>query len=201
MQFDQLKRRDFITLLGGAAVARPLAVRAQPGERVRRIGVLMNLAADDPEAPARVAAFAQGLGELGWTIGRNVRIDYRWGAGDTEHFRRYAAELVALAPDVILASGALAVRPLLQATRTVSIVFVQVTDPVGLGVVASLARPGGNATGFTLSEFGTSGKWLERSKRSCRVSRERGSFGIQAHPAGSASLLQFRPWRRQSRWS
>jgi len=159
-----VKRREFITLLGGAAAARPLAARAQPGERVRRIGVLMNLAADDPEAPARVAAFAQGLGELGWTIGRNVRIDYRWGAGDTEHFRRYAAELVALAPDVILASGALAVRPLLQATRTVSIVFVQVTDPVGLGLVASLARPGGNATGFTLSEFGTSGKWLELLK-------------------------------------
>jgi putative ABC transport system substrate-binding protein len=159
-----MKRREFITLIGGAAAAWPVAARAQQPERIRRIGVLMNLTADDPEAPGRVAAFAQGLGELGWTIGRNVRIDYRWGAGDTEHFRRYAAELVALAPDVVLASGALAVRPLLQATRTVSIVFVQVTDPVGLGLVASLARPGGNATGFTLSEFGTSGKWLELLK-------------------------------------
>jgi putative ABC transport system substrate-binding protein len=159
-----MKRREFITLIGGAAAAWPVAARAQQPERIRRIGVLMNLTADDPEAPGRVAAFAQGLGELGWTIGRNVRIGYRWGAGDTEHFRRYAAELVALAPDVVLASGALAVRPLLQATRTVSIVFVQVTDPVGLGLVASLARPGGNATGFTLSEFGTSGKWLELLK-------------------------------------
>jgi putative ABC transport system substrate-binding protein len=143
-------RRQFITLLGGAA-AWPLAALAQQPERIRRVGVLMNLTADDPEAPGRVAAFAQGLGELGWTIGRNVRIDYRWGANDPDRGRRYADELIALVPDVILASGSTAVRPLLQVTRT-SIVFVQVTDPVGLGLVASLARPGGNATGFMLYE-------------------------------------------------
>jgi len=157
-----VKRRDFITLLGGAA-AWPFAARAQQPERIRRVGVLMNLTADDPEAPGRVAAFAQGLGELGWTIGRNVRIDYRWGANDPDRGRRYADELIALVPDVILASGSTAVRPLLQVTRT-SIVFVQVTDPVGLGLVASLARPGGNATGFMLYEYGMSGKWLELLK-------------------------------------
>ena len=158
-----MKRRELIALLGGAAAAWPLAARAQQSGRMRRIGVLMNLTADDPEAPGRVAAFAQGLGELGWTIGRNVRIDYRWGANDPDRGRRYADELIALVPDVILASGSAAVRPLLQATRT-SIVFVQVTDPVGLGLVASLARPGGNATGFTLFEFSMSGKWLELLK-------------------------------------
>ena len=157
-----MKRRDFIALLGGAA-AWPLAAGAQQPERIRRVGVLMNLTADDPEAPGRVAAFAQGLGELGWTIGRNVRIDYRWGANDPDRGRRYADELIALVPDVILASGSTAVRPLLQVTRT-SIVFVQVTDPVGLGLVASLARPGGNATGFMLYEYGMSGKWLELLK-------------------------------------
>jgi putative ABC transport system substrate-binding protein len=158
-----MRRRKFITLLGGAAAAWPLAARGQQPERIRRVGVLMNLTADDPEAPGRVAAFAQGLGELGWTIGRNVRIDYRWGANDPDRGRRYADELIALVPDVILASGSTAVRPLLQVTRT-SIVFVQVTDPVGLGLVASLARPGGNATGFMLYEYGMSGKWLELLK-------------------------------------
>ena len=157
-----MTRRAFITLLAGAA-AWPLAAGAQQPERIRRVGVLMNLTADDPEAPGRVAAFAQGLGELGWTIGRNVRIDYRWGANDPDRGRRYADELIALVPDVILASGSTAVRPLLQVTRT-SIVFVQVTDPVGLGLVASLARPGGNATGFMLYEYGMSGKWLELLK-------------------------------------
>ena len=158
-----MKRRAFITLVGGAAVVWPLAARAQQGERVRRIGVLMNLAADDPEAPGRIAAFAQGLGELGWTTGHNVRIDYRWAANNPDRGRRYAEELIALAPDVILASGSAAARPLLQATRT-SIVFVQVIDPVGLGLVASLARPGGNATGFMLFEYSLSGKWLELLK-------------------------------------
>jgi putative ABC transport system substrate-binding protein len=157
-----MTRRKFITLLAGGA-AWPLAAGAQQPERIRRVGVLMNLTADDPEAPGRVAAFAQGLGELGWTIGRNVRIDYRWGANDPDRGRRYADELIALVPDVILASGSTAVRPLLQVTRT-SIVFVQVTDPVGLGLVASLARPGGNATGFMLYEYGMSGKWLELLK-------------------------------------
>jgi putative tryptophan/tyrosine transport system substrate-binding protein len=159
-----MNRRAFITLLVGAAAAWPLAVRAQQGERVRRIGVLQSLAADDPEGQARLAAFAQGLQQSGWTIGRNVQIDTRWAAGDAERFRRYGAELVALAPDVILAVGAAAVGPLQQATHTVPIVFVNTSDPVGAGFVESLARPGGNATGFLLYEYGTSGKWLELLK-------------------------------------
>jgi putative tryptophan/tyrosine transport system substrate-binding protein len=142
----------------------PLAARAQQGERVRRIGVFMNLASDDAEGQARNAAFLQGLQESGWTVSRNVQIDYRWSAGDAELFRRHAAELAVLAPDVILATGSATVGPLLQATRTVPIVFVQVPDPVGAGFVESLARPGGNATGFTIFEYGISGKWLELLK-------------------------------------
>ena len=160
-----MKRRNFITLLGGAA-AWPLAAHAQQaGERMRRIGVLTTLAADDEEAMARLAAFLQALQQLGWTSNRNVHIDYRWGAGEPERIRRHAAELAALAPEVILANGTAGVGPLLQATRTVPIVFVQVSDPVGAGYIASLARPGGNATGFTLFEYGTSGKWLELLKQ------------------------------------
>jgi ABC-type uncharacterized transport system substrate-binding protein len=158
-----LRRRDFITLLGGAA-AWPLAARAQQPERMRRIGVLIPYAADDPEGQARIAAFLQGLQQLGWTEGRNVRIDYRWSAGDADRARRYAAELVALAPDVILASGTSTVGPLLQATRTVPIVFPVIGDPVGAGFVDSLARPGGNATGFMSREYSLSGKWLELLK-------------------------------------
>jgi putative ABC transport system substrate-binding protein len=159
-----MRRREFITLLGGAAATWPLAARAQQPERMRRIGVLMPLAANDPEGQARVAVFAQGLQGLGWTIGRNVRIDIRWSAGDADEIRKNAAELIALAPDVILANGASAIGPLLQATRTVPIVFAVVSDPVGAGFVDSLARPGGNATGFTLFEYGISGKWLELLK-------------------------------------
>jgi putative ABC transport system substrate-binding protein len=159
-----MKRRAFITLLGGAAAAWPLAARAQ-GERVRRIGALMSTTADDPEGQARIAAFQQGLQQFGWMIGRNVRIDSRWPAGDSERLRRYAAELVALSPDVILATGSAAAEPLLQATRTVPIVFVIVPDPVGAGFVNSLARPGGNATGFIQFEYGISGKWLELLKQ------------------------------------
>jgi putative ABC transport system substrate-binding protein len=164
MQFDQLKRREFISLLGGGA-AWPLAARAQQGERMRRIGVLSLVAADNPLGKARIAALLQGLHELGWTDGRNVRIEYRLGASDGERMRRDAAELLALTPDVILANGTSAVGPLLEATRTVPIVFVQVSDPVGAGYVASLARPGGNATGFALYEYGMSGKWLELLKQ------------------------------------
>ena len=156
-----MKRREFIALLGAAA-AWPLAARAQQAGAVRRIGALMYLAADDPDSPAYVAAFARGLQELGWIEGRNIRIDYRWGGGDLDRVRRYAAELVALAPDVILVSSGSALAALQNATRTVPIVFVNVTDPVGAGYVASLARPGANTTGFTLFEYGTSGKWLER---------------------------------------
>ena len=158
-----MKRRNFITLLGGAAAAWPLAARAQQPDRMRRIGVFMNLASDDAEGQARNAAFLQGLQEAGWAVGRNVRIEYRWGAGDPELFRRYAAELVALAPDVILASGA-SMYALQQVTGEVPIVFVQVPDPVGAGIVLSMARPGRNATGFTPFEYGVSAKWLELLK-------------------------------------
>jgi putative tryptophan/tyrosine transport system substrate-binding protein len=160
-----MRRRDFMTLLCGAASASPLGARAQQPERMRRIGVLTSGAtADDPDGRVRTAAFLQGLHQFGWIDGRNIRIDYRWGAGDADSMRKYAAELVALAPDVILASGTATVAPLLQATRAVPIVFVQVTDPVGAGFVDSLAYPGGNATGFTLFEYGISGKWLELLK-------------------------------------
>ena len=158
-----MQRREFLTLIGGAATS-PLAARAQQGERVRRISVLMNLAADDAEGQARLAAFLQGLQEAGWAVGRNVRIDLRWGAGDADDFRKQAAELVALAPDVVLASGIPVLAALLQATRTVPIVFAQVVDPVGAGLVATLARPGGNATGFTIFEYGLGGKWVELLK-------------------------------------
>jgi putative tryptophan/tyrosine transport system substrate-binding protein len=158
-----VKRREFITLLCGAA-AWPLAARAQQRERMRRIGVLMSLAADDPEGQARLTAFVQGLQELGWTDGRNVQIDYRWPAGDAERIRRYAAELAALAPDIILAGGGAVVPSLLQATRTIPIVFTQTPDPVGAGFVESLARPGGNVTGFTVFEYGIGAKWLELLK-------------------------------------
>jgi putative tryptophan/tyrosine transport system substrate-binding protein len=163
MPFDQLHRRDFITLLGGAAAAWPLAARAQQRERMRLIGVLMPV--DDAEGQTRLMTFGQGLAQLGWIVGRNVRIDVRWSAGKADNIRKYATELVALAPDVILASGGTNVPPLLQLTRTVPIVFTQVTDPVGAGFVESLARPGGNATGFTNFEYGISGKWLELLKQ------------------------------------
>jgi len=158
------RRRDFIAGLAGAA-AWPLGVRAQQGERMRLIGVLMNLAADDREGRARLAAFQDGLLQLGWIEGRNVRLDIRWGAGDAERFRAYSTELVALAPDLILAASGTAVPPLLRATRSVPIVFVQAADPVGNGYVASLARPGGNATGFTNIEYGMGAKWLEILKQ------------------------------------
>jgi putative ABC transport system substrate-binding protein len=160
-----MKRRDFIACLGAGAAAWPLAVRAQQPERMRYIGVLMGSAADDPESQARIAAFAQGLAQLGWADGRNVQIDTRWATTNADDIRRHAAELAAIAPDVILAAtGTLTVAPLLQATRTVPIVFVLVVDPVGAGFVASLAQPGGNATGFTIFEYGMSGKWLELLK-------------------------------------
>jgi putative tryptophan/tyrosine transport system substrate-binding protein len=156
------KRRDFITLLGGAA-AWPIAARAQQRERMRRIAVLSGLAADDQDNKVRLAAFQQRLQQLGWTDGHNVRIDYRFAAANAENYRKYAAELVALAPDVILAPGASLV-PMLQATRTIPIVFAFITDPVGSGWVESLSRPGGNATGFLLFEYDLSAKWLELLK-------------------------------------
>jgi putative tryptophan/tyrosine transport system substrate-binding protein len=158
-----MNRRAFIAGLG-VAVAWPFAARAQQAERIRRIGVLMIQAADDPVGQARVKVFQQGLQQLGWTDGRNVRIDYRWAAGNVENSRKYAAELVALAPDVILAVGA-ATGPVLQATRTVPIVFAVASDPVGSGFVNSLSRPGGNATGFMLFEYSLSAKWVELLKQ------------------------------------
>jgi putative tryptophan/tyrosine transport system substrate-binding protein len=160
-----IRRRELVVALGSAAAAWPLAARSQPGERARRIGVLMNLSENDPEAQGLVAAFREGLAQLGWIDGRNVRIDYRWSAGDLDRIRRYAAELVALPPEVILAYGGSTVGPLQQVTRTVPIVFVEVIDPVGAGFVMGLARPGGNTTGFSLFEFGIAGKWLELLKQ------------------------------------
>jgi putative ABC transport system substrate-binding protein len=157
-----MRRREFIVLLGGVAAC-PIAARAQQG--VRHIGVLISLAADDKEGQARLAAFLQGLQELGWIDGRNVRVDTRWGAGDVERVRKYIAELVALTPDVILASGGSLVAPLLQATHTVPIVFTQTPDPIGAGFVENLGRPGGNATGFMLFDYSMAGKWLEVLKQ------------------------------------
>src|SRR5215470_9604180 len=158
-----MRRREVMTLLGGAA-AWPLAASAQQGGRMRRIGVLMRFAPDDPAGQARLLAFAQELAQSGWIDGRNVRIDVRWGAVDPERIRSHAAELVALAPDVIVAAGSVVVGSLLQATRAVPIVFAQVAEPVGAGFVQTLPRPGGNATGFMLYEFGIGAKWLELLK-------------------------------------
>jgi putative ABC transport system substrate-binding protein len=155
-----MRRRNFIALLGSAAAAWPLAVRAQQGERMRRIGMLLPAVANDPEYQARVGAFMQALALLGWADGRNVRIETRWGAGDADRFRQYAAELVALAPDVIVAGTSPVVAALQRETRSVPIVFAQVIDPVGTGLVTGLARPGGNTTGFTVFEYGLSPKWL-----------------------------------------
>jgi putative tryptophan/tyrosine transport system substrate-binding protein len=159
-----VRRRQFITLLGNAVAAWPLVARAQQGERMRRVGALLTLAADDPETTAGSAAFRQGLLQAGWAEGRNVQVEYRWSEGDVDRIRKYAAELVALAPDVIFALGTANVGWLLQATRTVPIVFAYTADPVGAGFVESLARPGGNATGFLQFEYGLSGKWLELLK-------------------------------------
>jgi putative tryptophan/tyrosine transport system substrate-binding protein len=160
-----MKRRQFITLLGGAAAAWPLAARAQQAERLRRIGVLLDFAADDPEGQARLAALVQALGQLGWIVDQNMRIEPRWGATDVERVRKYAVELVGLTPDVIIAGGATSVRSLQQATDTVPIVFAGVTDPVGGGLVASLARPGSNSTGFINFEYSIGTKWLELLKQ------------------------------------
>ena len=161
-----MRRREFITILSGAAAMWPLPARAQQSDRVRRIGVLIASTADDPEWQARLAAFQQGLQQLGWSDGRNVHIDTRWASTKPDDIRKQAVELVALTPDVIFAgTGTATVAPLLQATRTLPIVFALVIDPVGAGFIDSLARPGGNATGFTIFEYGMSGKWLELLKQ------------------------------------
>jgi len=193
-----MRRRDFMAGLGSAA-AWPMVARAQPASKVRQIGVLTNLASDDPESLSRIGAFLQRLQELGWTDGRNVHIEYRWSAGDPGRNANNAAELVGLAPDAIVATGVPSLDPLMRATRTVPIVFVQVTDPVGAGVVESLARPGGNVTGFTNAEYGMSGKWLELLKviapgvRRVAVLRDTTAAGIGMLPPS-------RRWRRLWGW-
>ena len=159
-----MRRRDFIKAIAGSSVAWPLVTEAQQSQKMRRLSVLMSTAADDQESMARYTAFLQGLQELGWTDGRNVRIDVRWGAGDAERTRKYAAELVALAPDAIMVSGSISLGQLIKATRTVPIVFALIADPVGAGFVKSLSRPGGNVTGFMAFEYSLSGKWLELLK-------------------------------------
>jgi ABC-type uncharacterized transport system substrate-binding protein len=191
-----VKRREFITLLGSAAAAWPLAARAQQGERMRRIGIIMPAAADDSTFQAWVGTFLQALAALGWTIGRNVRIDIRWATATAAEIRRHAAELVALAPDVILAAGNATVGPLLQTTRTVPIVFATAGDPVGGGLVTSLARPGGNATGFMSYEYSLSGKWLDLLKEIApsvtRVAVLRDE-GLSAGPAQFGALQAVAP--------
>src|SRR5215831_13597818 len=188
-----MRRREFITLLGGATAAWPLAASAQQPGRMRRIGVLTPFASDDQAEQTRVMAFAQALAQSGWIEGRNVRIEIRWGASDPERIRRYVAELVALAPDVMLAVSSATTEPLLQATRTVPIVFVQVAEPVGAGFVETLARPGGNVTGFMLYEYGVSGKWLELLKEIAPGVKRVGflqNLVVASGPAGEFGAMQ-----------
>jgi putative ABC transport system substrate-binding protein len=183
-----MRRREFMALFGGAAAAWPLVVRAQQADRMRYIGVLMNTTANDPGQQANIAAFLQVLQQLGWTDGRNVRIDTRWAGGDASEIRRHAAELAALAPDVIFATGTVALGPFLQATRTVPIVFVNVADPVGAGFIDSMGRPGGNATGFIQFEYTLSGKWLELLKQIApNVTR----VAVLRDPAVTSGIGQF----------
>jgi putative tryptophan/tyrosine transport system substrate-binding protein len=182
-----MKRREFITFIGGAAAIWPLAVRAQ-AERVRRIGALMFLAADDPESKIYIAAFLQQLQELGWSVGHNVQVDYRSTAGNADLIRKYAEELIARSPDVILTAGGSHVGPLEQATRTVPIVFVQVADAVGGGFVNSLARPGGNATGFTNFEYDFSGKWLEVLNQIAPLITRAAVLRDPANPSGAGQF-------------
>jgi putative ABC transport system substrate-binding protein len=183
-----MRRREFITLLGGAAVAWPLAAGAQQPDRMRHIGVLMPFSADDAESQTRIGAFLQTLALSGWSIGRNLRIDIRWAGVNADDIRRHAAELAALAPDVILAHGTSTVRPLQQATRSVPIVFPVVGDPVGAGIVDSLARPGGNATGFLSTEYSLSGKWLELLKE---IAPGATRVAVLRDPTNSSGIAQF----------
>jgi putative ABC transport system substrate-binding protein len=183
-----MRRREFIAFVGGAAAAWPLGARAQQTEHMRRIGVLMNIGADDPEASALVGAFSQGLAESGWVIGRNVRIDYRWYQGNAEAARADAAELLALTPDIILASGTPGATAVKQLTRTVPIVFAVVADPVGSGIVDSLARPGGNVTGFMVFDFSFAGKWLDLLKQIAPHITRVAVFRDDTNPAGIAEF-------------
>jgi ABC-type uncharacterized transport system substrate-binding protein len=181
-----MQRREFITLLGGAAAAWPFSVRAQQPDRIKRVGWLAGgLAENDPESKARRTAFVQSLRELGWTEGQNIQIDYRWGAGNADVTRKYAAELVALAPDVTLGIASQAVSALQQASRTIPIIFVLVPDPIGAGFVDSLARPGGNATGFTTFDYGFGGKWLELLKEIAPGVKRVAVIRDPTNPAGS----------------
>ena len=181
-------RREFIVTLGSAAAAWPVAARAQQPGRVRRVGVLMTFAADDPDGQADFAVLAQGLQEFGWTVGRNLRLDYRWGANDLDRFRTYAAELIALSPDVVVATAGSVVTAFQQASRTVPIVFVTTIDPVGGGWVESLARPGGNATGFLSYEFSISAKWLELLKEIAPDLKRVAVIRDASVPAGSGGF-------------
>ena len=183
-----MRRREFITLLGSGAMAWPLTARAQQPEQMRRIGVLMNATADDPYGQARLAAFKQVLQQLGWTDGGNMRIDTRWGEDDVERARRYATELLALGPDVILASGTLSVAPLQRSSRTLPIVFVGVVDPVGGGIVDNLARPGGNATGFLVFEYSLGAKWLDLLRQIAPSVTRVAVVRNAANPAGIAEF-------------
>jgi putative ABC transport system substrate-binding protein len=184
-----MKRRDFITLLGGAAAAWPLAARAQQPERIRRLGILMAIAENDPEGQQRVAAFVQGLRELGWTEGGNIHIDYRWAGADVGRIRSAAAELIDFKPDAIVAQTALTVAPLQRMTTSIPIVFLNIVDPVNSGFVASLARPGGNITGFTPAEMSMRGKLLEVLKEVApAVSR----VGVLYNPVQAPQVGQWR---------
>ena len=185
---SSIARRTFLTALGGAAAAWPLAARAQQPEPMRRIGVLMNRAADQPEGQAEVAAFQKALQQLGWNDGQNVRLDIRWSANDVDLDRKYAAELVALGPDVVLANGTLSVAALQRVARNLSIVFVGVSDPVGAGFVDSLARPGGNVTGFMIFEYSLSGKWLELLKQIAPSVTRAAVLRDSVNPAGIAQF-------------
>jgi putative tryptophan/tyrosine transport system substrate-binding protein len=183
-----MRRREFITLLGGTAATWPLIARAQQCERMRRIGVLMSRSESDPQGLEDITAFAQGLAELGWTVGRNVQIEYRWGAGDLDRFRSYAAELVALSPNVVLATAGPIVGAFQQASRTMPIVFVTTVDPVGGGWVESVSRPGTNATGFASREFSISGKWLELLKEIAPDTKRVAVVRDPSVPAGSGGF-------------
>ena len=188
-------------VVGGAAAAWPLASRAQQSERVRRIGMLYSLAEDDPELVSRRAAFEQALKELGWINGGNIRIDYRWAQNDPELIRKFAAELVALAPDVILTSGSVAVGPMVRATPNIPIVFLQVIDPVGSGFIETMGHPGGNVTGFTQFEYSLAGKWLELLKEIAPNLTRVAVLRDATRGPGLANSLLSRPWRRRILWN
>jgi len=183
-----MRRREFIGLVGGAAVTLPLAARAQQTERMRRIGVFMNLAANDPQSSKQISAFLDGLRERGWTSGRNLQIEYRWAADDTRLYHKHAQELIAIAPDVLLVGGGTATGILQQLTSTIPIVFVEASDPVNRGLVASLAQPGGNITGFTQFEFSIGGKWLELLKQIAPSVRR---AAVIRDPTQSSAVGQF----------